>query len=149
MNNLKAGMMVITAVLAAALTFAGLGWLQTRSAAQAQAAPVTAEAARQRWACVYGRTLDEARLETMTNSAAQAVGLQQMALKVATAPGPIAGRSRVVRMEVRAAGTMDTLLGFLRLAVYEKPALEVETLDLSSAESLVTMRLTVAATCAL
>lgn len=90
-------------------------------------------AARDTYACIWGRDFDAAKLEDTTRTAAEAVGLRMTGLQMEASPGPQSGQSRILSLEVDATGTFETAMGFLRLAIFDKPSLEVKSLKFTAA----------------
>lgn len=128
-----------------------LSQLRARAVAEAQREASTIERrriARSDFACVWGRDLDRDRLEDASRTAAQAVGLNVVSFDVRAAAGTTASRSRTLTLTMEATGGFDVVIGFLRLGVFEKPALAIESLKLTSAGGqAVTMLLIAKAEC--
>ena len=148
--------MIILGVLAFAGTGSGAFGLLTliRHQAAARAERAVAEiasrgSARSEFACVWGRDLDRDRLEDATVAAAQAVGLRLTDLSVEASPGANAGTSRILMLDVKADGAFETVIGFLRLAVFEKPALAIQLLRIDAADGgMVAIQIKARAECA-
>ncbi len=144
--------LIAVAVLAFAAPIASLTLLRREAAKTALAEAQTQQNLRElrgrRWPCRFPRDMNEALLQDATGAAAQAVGLQIEDMSIAAGPGPVAGSSRTLTMDLQARGGFDAVLGFLRLGVFAKPALSVDALELTGAGgSAVSLKMRISATC--